>query len=140
VAIERSGKAMRVENNARGISELIKHIEGLPLERIVVEATGGYEGLLFEKLFRADLPISLVHPARVRKFAQGMNWLAKTDKIDARLLARFGEKASPRLVEMPSEQEKQLSALIKRRKQVLEIVVAEHNRLENAEPTVRGYI
>jgi transposase len=140
VAIEPSRKTMRVENNVKGISELIGSIRGLCLERIVVEATGGYESLLIEMLVGARLPVSLVHPARVRKFAQGMNWLAKTDKIDARLLARFGEKASPRLVEMPSEQEKQLSALIKRRKQVLAIVVSERNRLETADPSVRGYI
>jgi len=140
VAIEPRGETMRAENNDRGISELIGSIRGLCLERIVVEATGGYESLLVETLYAAGLPVSLVHPARVRKFAQGMNWLAKTDKIDARLLARFGEKANPRLVEMPSEQEKQLGALVKRRKQVLEIVVAEQNRLETADSSVRGYI
>jgi transposase len=140
VAIEPSGKTMRVGNNVSGISGLVGCAGGLCLERIVVEATGGYESLLIETLFAAGLPVSLVHPARVRKFAQGMNWLAKTDKIDARLLARFGEKANPRLVEMPTEQEKQLGALVKRRKQVLEIMVAERNRLETAAPTVRGYI
>jgi transposase len=140
VAIEPSKKIMRVENNAKGISVLIGSIRGIYLERIVVEATGGYESLLIEALVGAGLPVSLIHPARVRKFAQGMNWLAKTDKIDARLLARFGEKASPRLVEMPSEQEKQLGALVKRRKQVLAIVVSERNRLETADASVRGYI
>lgn len=140
VAIEPCGKTWRAENDASGISGLIERIQDLSLERIVVEATGGYEGLLVETLFEAGLPVSLVHPGRVRKFAQGMNWLAKTDKIDARLLARFGEKADPRLVKLPSEQEKRLGALVKRRKQVLEIVVAERNRLETVEPTVRGYI
>ncbi len=140
MAIEPGGKMLRVENKARGSRELIDRLQGLDLKRIVVEATGGYESLLIEALVGAGLPVSLVHPARVRKFAQGMNWLAKTDKIDARLLARFGEKAEPRLVEMPTEQEKQLSALVKRRKQVLEMMVAEKNRLETAELRIRGYI
>ncbi len=140
VAIEPGGKTKRVENNAKGIRELICSIRSLPLERIVVEVTGGYEGLLIETLVGAGLPVSLVHPARVRKFAQGMNWLAKTDKIDARLLARFGEKACPRLVEMPSDQEKQLAALVKRRKQVLEMVAAERNRLETPDPSVLRFI
>jgi len=140
MAIEPSGKMMRVENKAKGSRELIGSLQGLDLERIVVEATGGYESLLIEALVGAGLPVSLVHPARVRKFAQGMNWLAKTDKIDARLLARFGEKAEPRLLEMPTEQEKQLSALVKRRKQVLEMMVAEKNRLETAELRIRRYI
>ena len=106
----------------------------------MVEATGGYEAKLVRSLCEADLPVARVNPGRVRKFALGLNWLAKTDKIDAKLLARFGQKANPRLTQLPNEQEKRLGALVKRRKQVLEMLVAEQNHLENADPEVLQYI
>jgi transposase len=69
-----------------------------------------------------------------------MNWLAKTDKIDAKVLARFGEKAQPRLLEMPTEAEKCLAALVKRRRQVVDMLVAEQNRLELVESQVLASI
>jgi transposase len=140
VAVEPSEEYWRVENNVQSIAELSSRLSGLKPKYIVVEATGGYEAKLVEHLCTAKLPVARVNPGRVRKFAQGLNWLAKTDKIDAKLLARFGEKANPRLTKLPSEDEKRLSALVKRRKQVLEMLVSEHNRLETADPDVLPYI
>ena len=140
VAEEPREQIWQADNQAASIALLVKRLAKLKPTLIVVEATGGYEGHLVEALCSANLPVARVNPGRVRKFAQGMNWLAKTDRIDARLLARFGEKANPRLTQLPSEQEKRLAALVKRRKQVLDMLVAEQNRLENADPDVLAYI
>lgn len=135
-----SGEYWQFENTLPGITKLIHRLNSLDLDRIVVEATGGYEAKLVERLVEAGLPVCRVNPARVRRFAQGMNWLAKTDKIDARVLAQFGEKAQPHLLELPTEAEKRLAILVKRRQQVLEMLVAEQNRLELAERQVLASI
>jgi transposase len=76
----------------------------------------------------------------VRRFAQGLEWLAKTDKIDAKVLALFGEKAQPRLVVLPGEAEKRLSTLIKRRKQVVDMLTVEQNHTELAKKEMLDYI
>ena len=136
VAVEPQEQIWQSDNTGAGISSLVKRLGKLQPTLIVVEATGGYEAALVEGLAKAGLPVSRVNPGRVRRFAQGMNWLAKTDKIDAKVLALFGEKAQPRLTELPGEAEKRLSALIKRRKQVLEMLTAEQNRTELAETEV----
>lgn len=140
VAVEPQEVSWRVENSRASIAKLTRQLVEMHPTMIVVEATGGYEAKLVEALYAVGLPVARVNPGRVRRFAQGLNWLAKTDKIDARLLARFGEKANPRLTQLPTEQEKRLAALVKRRKQVLDMLVAEQNRLENADPDVLQYI
>jgi transposase len=140
VAVGPQEQIWQADNTVAGIASLVRRLGKLTPTLIVVEATGGYEANLVEALCSASLPVARVNPGRVRKFAQGMNWLAKTDKIDARLLVRFGEKANPRLTQLPSEDEKRLAALVKRRKQVLDMLVAEHNRLENVDPDVLKYI
>lgn len=140
IAVYPTSENWRVGNNEKGFEELVQKLQAVPAERIVVEATGGYEAKLVEQLCQNNLPVARVNPGRVRKFAQGLNWLAKTDKIDAWVLAQFGEKAQPRLVVLPSESEKRLSALIKRRKQVLDMLTAEQNHTELADPEVLGYI
>ncbi len=140
VALLPAGEYWQFENTPKGITKLIHQLRSLTLDRIVVEATGGYEAALVEALAQAGMPVCRVNPARVRRFAQGMSWLAKTDKIDAKVLARFGEKAQPRLLELPSEGEKRLAVLVKRRQQVVEMLVAEQNRLELAERQVLASI
>lgn len=140
VAVEPTGEYWRTENSLPCMTELIKRMAVLRPRCIVVEATGGYEAQLVKCLCAANLPVARVNPGRVRRFAQGLNWLAKTDKIDAQLLARFGEKAIPRLTLLPTEHERRLAALAKRRKQVLDMLVSEHNRLDTADPDVCPYI
>lgn len=140
IAVLPSEESWRIENTEKGIAELIRKLHVLSPDRIVVEATGGYEAKLVERVAQAGLPVCRVNPGRVRRFAQGMNWLAKTDKIDARVLAQFGEKAQPRLLVLPTDAEKRLSALVKRRKQVVDMLTAEQNRTEMAEPGVLEYI
>lgn len=140
VAVEPKEQIWQEDNTESGIKALVRRLGTLNPTLIVVEATGGYEARLVEALCLANLPVARVNPGRVRKFAQGMNWLAKTDRIDARLLAWFGEKANPRLTQLPGEHEKRLTALVKRRKQVLDMLVAEQNRLENVDPDILAYI
>jgi transposase len=133
INVQPIGESWRSENTEHGIGQLIERFRSMQLERIVVEATSGYEAKLVERMAQAGLPVSRVNPGRVRRFAQGLNWFAKTDKIDANVLAMFGEKAQPRLLILPGEAEKRLSALIKRRKQVLDMLTAEQNRTELVE-------
>ncbi len=140
IGIHPGQESWRIENTQKGIRKLIKRFQSMPIENIVVEATGGYEAKLVDGLSLAALPVSRVNPGRVRKFAQGLNWFAKTDKIDAKVLALFGEKAQPRRVVLPSAAEKRLSALLKRRKQVLDMLTAEQNRRELAEQDVQASI
>ena len=140
LAIHPSGESWREENTEKGSSKLIEKFQSIQIERIVVEVTGGYESKLVERLVQAGLPGSRVNPGRVRRFAQGLNWFAKTDKIDAKVLALFGEKAQPRLLILPGEAEKRLSALIKRRKQVVDMLTIEQNHMELAEKELLEYI
>ena len=140
IGVHPGQESWRIENTQKGIHKLIKRFQNMPIENIVVEATGGYEAQLVDELSLAALPVSRVNPGRVRKFAQGLNWLAKTDKIDAKVLALFGEKAQPRRVVLPSAAEKCLATLLKRRKQVLDMLTAEQNRRELAEKGVQAYI
>ncbi len=140
VAIQPTDRTWRVLNDMDGITTLTQQLKVIGPQRIVVEATGGYETRLVKELCLANLPTSHVNPLRVRRYAEGMNWFAKTDRIDAKVLANFGEKANPRLTVLLGEVEKRLAALLKRRKQVLDMLTAERNRLENADPDVREYI
>ena len=140
IVIYPSGESWRVGNDETGFAKIVEKFQAIRVERIVVEATGGYESQLVERLCQSGLPTARVNPGRVRKFAEGLNWLAKTDKIDAWVLAQFGEKAQPRLSVLPGEAEKRLAALIKRRKQVVDMLTEEQNHTELAEAEVLGYI
>ena len=105
VAVEPSAGEWMVGNDEAGIACLVERLQGRAIGRIVVEATGGQERLLVAELYQAGLPVALVNPKRVRHFARAMGRLAKTDRIDAALLASFGRLTEPLLVRLPSEQE-----------------------------------
>ena len=85
----------QVENKQNGIASLVARMQELDPELIVVEATGGYQRAVVEALFWAGLPVAVVNPARVRQFARACGLLAKTDKLDARVLAVFGQRVQP---------------------------------------------
>jgi transposase len=104
---------------------------------IVVESTGGYERPLVEALSEASLPVVLVNPWRVRRFSEGMGVLAKTDPVDARLLALFGERARPARRPLPGATQRQLADLIRRRRQLIAMVTAEKNRLDTATAVIK---
>ena len=88
------GKVARVPNTAAGVRQLLKKLQELVFDCVVLESTGQYERLLFETLADHGVPVVRMNPVRVRRFGQGMGILAKTDVIDARLLALFGEKVA----------------------------------------------
>ena len=130
----------QVDNNREGIAHLVQTMQTVCPELIVVEATGGYQRAVVEALFWADLAVAVVNPARVRQFARACGLLAKTDKLDAQVLAEFGRRVQPRLYEGKSEAAKQLSALLVRRKQLEEMLKAEQNRLRTISPSLRGSV
>src|SRR5512147_1753089 len=129
VAVLGKERVWQVENTQEGIVQLVQQLEELQPELIVVEATGEYQRAVVEALFWAGLAVAVVNPARVRQFARACGLLAKTDKLDAQVLAVFGQKVQPRHYTGKSEAEKQLSALLVRRRQLEEMLKAEQNRL-----------
>lgn len=110
------------------------------IELIVLEATDGYESLLVANLAKARLPVIVVNPRQVRDFAKSLGRLAKTDEIDAKLLALFGERVRPQVRVLKDEQTIVLEALLSRRRQLIEMMVAEQNRLTHARGKVRKSI
>jgi transposase len=131
------GETWRTENSEDKMDVLVERLEKLEPERIIIEATGGYEQMITAKLYLAKLPVCRVNPRRVRYFARSLGQLAKTDKLDAKMLARFGELVKPPLTQLPSEDEQLLSALLTRREQLLAMLVAEKNRLALASARVK---
>ena len=131
-------KPGRVPNTRAGIRRLVGQLaKGRNLDRIIVESTGGYERALTEALSEAGLPVLLVNPWRVRRLSEGLGILAKTDSIDAHVLALFGERAAPPLRPIPSPRDRQMADLVRRRRQLIAMIVAEKNRLEHATSVVR---
>jgi transposase len=140
VAMLGEERGRQVENSPEGIVSLVEEMQKVCPELIVVEATGGYQRSVVEALFQAGLSVAVVNPARVRQFARACGLLAKTDKLDAQVLAVFGQRVQPRCYEGKSEAEKQLSALLVRRKQLEEMLKAEQNRLRTISPGLRGSV
>lgn len=127
-----SGETWRTGNREEAVRELIKKLEQLKPERIIVEATGGYEQMLAVQLYLTGLPLCRVNPKRTRYFARSLGRLAKTDSLDGKVLALFGERVKPPVTRLPSEKEQVLSAFITHREQILDFLVSERNRLHTA--------
>jgi len=134
------GNRKRVTNNDTGIGELCAWFKALPVERIVVEATGGYEAPTVAILGAAQLPIIVINPRQVRDFAKAIGRRAKTDVIDADVLALFAATLKPQIRPLKDEQTRELEALLDRRRQLLEMLVAERQRLAQANLAIRGDI
>jgi transposase len=113
-----------------GLEQLVEHLRTLSPRLIVMEATGGLERRLLHELIIAGFSVSIVNPRQIRDFAKAFNQLAKTDAIDARIIASFAEVVQPRTCELPEEYEQKLQALVTRRRQVIEARVREVNRLD----------
>jgi transposase len=118
-------------NDPAGVAAVVAHLAALrpAPAAVVVEATGGLERPLVDALLDAGLPAALVHPGRVRQFARGLGVLAKTDRLDARVLARFGQLAAPRLAERRSANQAALRALVVCRRQLAATRAQQANRL-----------
>lgn len=126
------GKTFQVANKETAISGLIEELQTYSLNLIVLEATGGLETEILIQLQAAQLPVALINPRQGRDFAKATGKLAKTDAIDAQVLAHFGEALKPQVVAMESDSARQLKELISRRRQVVEIQTAEKNRRDRA--------
>jgi len=132
-----NGEAGAVSNDDGGIGELVARCRALTPTLIVCEATGGYEAALVAALATAGLPVVVVNPRQVRDFAKATGQLAKTDAIDAQILALFAERVRPAPRALPDEAAQALDALLTRRRQLVEMLGAERNRLLVARPAVR---
>jgi len=119
-------------NDPKGIIDLIEWIKSFPSVLVVLEATGGLELPLVAELAYAKLSVAIVNPKRIRDFARSIGQLAKTDKLDARVIAHFGAATHPEARKLPTEEEEKLTALITRRRQIIEMLTAERNRLHSA--------
>ena len=126
------GDAERFENGPDGHLALVQRLSMLPVERIVLEATGGYERLVVAELAAAKLPVVVVNPRQVRDFAKALGKLAKTDEIDAEVLARFAAAVRPPLRPLPNESEQKLRETLARRGQLIGMRTMESNRLKQA--------
>ena len=132
------GRTMRFENTAKGAKALMKQAGDV---HYVFESTGGYERMAAWLLLAAGCTASVVNPGRVREYAKSMGQLAKTDRIDARMITAYAEAASPRPSELPSAGQRKLGVLVERRQQLIGMQIAERNRLDTAgEPGLRQMI
>ena len=137
VAVLPSGDHWQVANQDTAIAQLVQRLAGLMPERIVLEATGGFQLPLLAALASAGLPVVAVNPRQVRDFARSTGRLAKTDALDAQVLAHFAAAVRPSLRPLPDAATRELAALLARRRQLVEMRTAETNRLVTAHQRVR---
>jgi transposase len=140
VAMRPKEERWKVGNDETGIEELTSQLLALCPTLIVLEATGGWEIPVTSALACKRLPVAVVNPRQVRAFAQATGKLAKTDEIDACVLAHFAQAVRPVPRPVPNEQFQALLALLSRRRQVVEMLTAEKNRLGTARQAVRRRI
>jgi transposase len=130
VQLGSQGERFSEANESRAIKRIAKRLWQTGCERVLIEG-GSYQSVLIAGLRAAELPVVIVNPRRVREFAKSIGQLAKTDEIDARILALYGEQTQPPLRELPDEQSQALRALWVRREQLIEMLGMEENRLEH---------
>jgi transposase len=123
-----SGEAFAVARNGEGLAELNERLGPMGVTTVAVEATGGFETVVAASLASAGLPVVVVNPAQVRAFAQALGKRAKTDPIDAAVIARFVEATKPELRPLPDEQTQALADLVARRRQIVQMIGAERQR------------
>ena len=131
IAIHESGETWSISNDNAGCASLAAKLKQLKPTSIVLEATGGFESLVTATLSAADLPVIVVNPRQVRDFAKATGQLAKTDQLDCLVLAHFAAAIDPPLRPIRSAEAQHLEALLGRRRQIVEMLVAEKNRLTN---------
>lgn len=144
IALRPSGERWQVENTSKGITSLVEKLQSLAPESIVLEATGGYEMAVAVSMSVVNLPVAVINPRHARDFAKSLGRLAKTDKIDASVLAHFGEAIRPEPRAMPDEQTMLLQAALLRRRQLTEMISSEKNRLlqihKDYQPSIKKHI
>jgi transposase len=137
VSVYPTGDQWGAPNDPEGITNVISRLVPLAPCRVVTEATGGIEQLLVASLAAAELPVVVANPRQVRQFARALGMLAKTDCIDAHVLARFGYGVQPEVRALPDEETQRLKASLSRRHQLIGMLTAEKNRLRTARGQIR---
>ncbi len=137
VAVRPRGETWTAAHDEAGLSALVARLRALAPTLIVLEATGGWEVALAGALVAATLPVAVVNPRQVRDFARSTGTLAKTDRLDAQMLAQFAEAVRPEPRPLPDAQAQELTALLQRRRQLVEMLTAEKNRLPLASRRIR---
>jgi transposase len=132
VCVQPTGRQWQVTNSSAAIEALVEQLAADGAERIVLEASGGYETLLVAALASRQLPVVVINPRQVRDFARATGQLAKTDRIDAQVLAQFGEAIRPQLRPLPDATTRAVRALVSRRRQLQDMLIAEQHRLVSA--------
>jgi len=132
MTVRPSGATESFPNEESGIKTLVERLRVVKPALVVLEATGGIERSLVRALVAAELPVTVANPRQVRDFAKATGQLAKTDVLDAHILARFAEAVRPVLRPLPDDMTLELRALIARRRQIIEMLTAEKNRLSRA--------
>jgi transposase len=140
VAARPSGDQWQVANTEEGIADLLAKLRPLAPALIVLEASGGWELAVVAALAEAKLPVAVVNPRQVHDFAKAVGQLAKTDQLDAQVLARFGEAVRPEPRPLPDAGAQALADVLARRRQVIGMQTAERQRLGTAGPQVRARI
>jgi transposase len=135
-----SGEAFAVARNGQGLALLVERLRGLETALVAVEATGGFETVVAAGLAGAGLPVVVVNPAQVRHYAQALGQRAKTDPIDAAVIARFVAATKPALRVLPDEMTRLLADLVARRRQIVEMMAAEGQRERRADKRLKKSI
>src|SRR5215210_7127189 len=123
------GEPFVLPNDQQGVDELLSRLEDSPPELVVLEATGRYERLAATSIAAAGIPVAVVNPRQARDFAKAIGRLAKTDRIDAFVLARFAEAVRPEPKAPPKTEALEFQAIVARRRQLIQMMTAEKNRL-----------
>jgi transposase len=129
VGVRPTGEVFSASNDADGCARLSQRLARLGPQLVVLEASGGYERALTAELGAAKVPVVVVNPRQTRDFARALGRLEKTDQVDALMLAQFAERIRPEVRELPDAQARALAAVMARRRQLVEMLVAEQNRL-----------
>jgi len=137
LAVSDSQERWQFSNDGEGISQAVHCIADLKPSIVILEATGHLEMPLGAALQARRLPVVIINPRQVRDFARATGILAKTDTIDARILALFGARVKPEIRPVPDRETREMRSLLTRRRQIVEMLTAEHNRLLQADEDVR---
>jgi len=135
-----SGESLTIDHDDENVAALVERLAALAPALVVLEASGGMEVRLAAALAAAGLPVAVVNPRQVRSFARAIGRLAKTDRLDAAAIAHFAEAVRPAVRPLADEATRHLQALMARRRQLLEMLIAERNRRQAAAPALHGRI
>ena len=137
VAVRPTGEAWRVDQDQAGVEALVLRLQAMSPQCIVMEATGGYEAPIVAALGAAGLPVAVVNPRQVRDFARSQGKLAKTDRLDAAVIAHFGQASGVTGQALRSPEARALEGLVARRRQIIQMRTAEQQRRQRALPVIR---